>query len=339
VTSVRSVGTLVALALALGACSSSGSSPVATKSGSPSSRASHSASSSKASPHSTPRPSSPLHVRASYASVRLPSPLSRAVVLNRGGSLVVAGGENAAGSSATILLFDPATGRITTTGQLVTAGHDAAGAVLPSGELVLGGGVTTSVTTVQRLATTGRASVVGQLPRPRSDLVAGTVGNAVYVLGGYDGSVWQADILRTSDGQHFARVGTLPVPVRYPAIAVDGTTIYLFGGDRQNGPTDVVQAVDTRSGRARVVAHLPLALGHATALNLDGTLLIAGGRTNHQATRTIWSFAPGSQHFAVVGRLPLAMSDAGVGVVGSVGYLVGGEAQSALSRVVEVRLA
>jgi N-acetylneuraminic acid mutarotase len=259
-------------------------------------------------------------------------------VLGRGRLLVVAGGENSAGSTATVLLLDPATGRVETIGRLVTPGHDAAGAVLPSGELVIGGGVSASVATVQRLADNGRASVVGQLPRARSDLVAASVGSAVYVLGGYDGTTFQADILRTTDGRHFATVGTLPVPVRYPAVAVEGSTIYLFGGEQQNGPTDVVQAVDTTSGRARVVGQLPVPLGHATALDLGGRLLVAGGRTSHRASTRIWCFDPVGRRFTAVGRLPLAMSDAGAGVAGSVGYLVGGETQSALSRVVALRL-
>jgi hypothetical protein len=264
--------------------------------------------------------------------------VSRAVVLERGRLLVVAGGENAAGSTATVLLLDPATGHVATAGRLVTPGHDAAGAVLPSGELVIGGGVSASVATVQRVSDNGRASVVGQLPRPRSDLVATTVGDAVYVLGGYDGATFQADVLRTTDGRHFATVGSLPVPVRYPALAVDGPIIYLFGGEQTGGPTDVVQAVDTRTGKARVVAHLPVPIGHATALDLDGRLLVAGGRTSRQATTTIWCFDPARHRFTAVGRLPLAMSDAGAGVIGGVGYLIGGEARSALSQVVALRL-
>ena len=48
------------------------------------------------------------------------------------------------------------------------------------------------------------------------------VGNATYVFGGANGDAMLADILRTTDGITFTRVGTLPVPVRYPALAVVG---------------------------------------------------------------------------------------------------------------------
>jgi hypothetical protein len=50
------------------------------------------------------------------------------------------------------------------------------------------------------------------------------------VLGGYDGANIVGDVVSTVDGTSFTKVGTLPVPVRYPAIAVLRNAIYLFGG-------------------------------------------------------------------------------------------------------------
>ena len=44
---------------------------------------------------------------------------------------------------------------------------------------------------------------MGQLPAVRSDASAVTAGSSAYLIGGYDGSSWNPDVLATQDGQHF----------------------------------------------------------------------------------------------------------------------------------------
>jgi Kelch motif len=323
----------VVLLGALSACQSGSSTPP-TRSSPPTPAATSTASRSQA-----PRPRAP-SVSARVLRLKLPTPTSRAVVIAEGSSLIVAGGETATSSTTAILLVDPVTGRIRTIGALVAPGHDAAGVRLPVGDLVFGGGISASVTTVQRISTSvafARATVVGQLPRPRSDLVVARVGGLAYVLGGYDGSLLQTDVLSTPDGAHFRRVASLRVPVRYPAVAVLGRTIYLFGGERGTTPTSAVQAIDTATGKVHVVARLPHAMGHATALVLDGTIVIAGGRTSGGPQRAIWVFDPTRRAFTAVGVLPAPLSDAAGAVIGHVGYLVGGEDRAPVASIIELR--
>jgi N-acetylneuraminic acid mutarotase len=100
-----------------------------------------------------------------------------------------------------------------------------------------------------------------------------------------------------------------------------------------------VQRTDLASGRARVVAHLPRALGHAAAVVLDGRVLLAGGRTGPDTvTDRMWWFSP-SAGFTRAGRLPTGLADATpVAADTGTAYLVGGETPALTDRVVRLAL-
>ena len=188
------------------------------------------------------------------APYQLPSGLSREVVLPHGPDLLIAGGLTVRGTStATVRRLNPATGSTTRMGRLAVPTHDAAGATVGGRTFVFGGGEQASVATVQevtgpaaraRAATTpGSPMVTGRLPRPRSDLTAVTQGGTTYLLGGYDGTTYDATVLATPDGRRFTVAARLPVPVRYPAVAVLGRQIWVFGGQTSHGITNDIQRI------------------------------------------------------------------------------------------------
>ena len=113
--------------------------------------------------------------------------------------------------------------------------HDSAGATLAGRALVFGGGTAAPSAEVQRFVTGGRVLSSGSLPEARADAAAVTIGARAFVIGGYDGSSLDAEVLSTTDGLHFSPVAALPVPVRYPAAAVLDGRIYVFGGESGNG--------------------------------------------------------------------------------------------------------
>ena len=189
----------------------------------------------------------------------LARPLSREVVVaGSGGRLIVLGGLVAGGASASgVYALDTATGAARQIGALRAPLHDAAVSVSKGRALVFGGGSPATVATVQSFALSapGRrrqaavATAAGPLPAPRSDEVAVTIGATTYLVGGYDGTRPDASVLATVDGRTFRRVTALPVPVRYPAVAVLGGRIFAFGGQAITGPqagapVDVIQAVE-----------------------------------------------------------------------------------------------
>jgi N-acetylneuraminic acid mutarotase len=212
--------------------------------------------------------------------------------------------------------------------------HDAAGAVLAGTHFVFGGGAAATVATAQTFNRDGDARVVGKLPAPRSDLSAAVVGSTVYILGGYDGSSLDPRIIATVDGVRFSVVATLPVAVRYAAVASLGANVYVFGGEHDSTPTDAIQRFDTRTRQVDVVGHLRQPVAHAAAVVLHGRIYVLGGVAGKQPVAAIRRFDPVAETVAPAGGLPYPVSDAGAAVVGDTAYLVGGEAPRRLATVI-----
>jgi hypothetical protein len=254
-----------------------------------------------------------------------------------GPSGVVTVGGLTAGQASTASVVHVAVpgGASSAAGSLSSGTHDAAGAVLDGHVLVLGGGATTTIATVESLplVATGpssQARVVGQLPQPRSDAAAATVGGVAYVVGGYDGTRADPEVLATTNGTTFRNVGALPVPVRYPAVAALGRVVYAFGGEQvgaagSGAAVNAIQRVDTSSGRITVVGHLPQPLLGASAVTLGGVIYVAGGTNGSADSGTIYAFNPHSGRVLVAGHLIAPVSNAAVAAVGNTAWLLGGE--------------
>ena len=251
-----------------------------------------------------------------------------------GGSVSVLGGLTTgnATTASVVNLAVPA-GTPTAAGALANPTHDAAGTILGGRVLVFGGGVLSSFSTVQAYPLTAAGAsatgvVVGQLPQARSDAAAVTIGRTAYVVGGYDGTVADPQVLSTTDGSSFHSVGSLPVPVRYPAVAALGRMIYVFGGQQVGGAAGAVtaiQGIDTASGKIEVVGHLPQALLGASAVTLGGVIYVAGGSTGPSDSGVIYAFDPVKGQVLVAGHLIAPLSNAAVATVAGTAWLVGGE--------------
>jgi len=302
------------------------------------------------SPHNVQRPESattttaPIGVTATQATWRLPAPLTRPAVTASGARIFLLGGLTRSDTStASVLEVDAATGRTAAAGTLAQAVHDAAASLVGSTPTVFGGGGARTVDVVQSfVGATARAT--GHLPQPRSDLAAAAVNGTTFVVGGFDGGALVHDVVATDDGSHFRGAGQLSQGVRYPAVAAVGSGVWVVGGqtgtsEGANGTeVDLIQRIDSRSGAVSVVGHMPRRLAHAMAFALGGHLYVAGGRTSAGAVDSIWAIAADGT-VTQVGKLPGPRSDAGVAVVGSTAWLLGGEVTgpaSALATVVAV---
>jgi hypothetical protein len=227
---------------------------------------------------------------------KLLAPLSRAILLPGAGTqVVILGGLTAANTSAQgVYTLDTATGQLTHVANLTGGLHDSSGAVIAGQDVAFGGGSPATVATVQALPAPGattvasslaKATVTGALPQPRSDSVTATIGTTTYVVGGYDGTNPDPDVLATTDGHTFTTVAPLPVPVRYPAVAATGGLLYVFGGQAIVGaaagnPVNTIQVVNPRRRTASVVGHLPVPLEAAAAVTLGTHVYLAGGESS-----------------------------------------------------------
>jgi N-acetylneuraminic acid mutarotase len=158
------------------------------------------------------------------------------------------------------------------------------------------------------------------------------------VLGGYDATqVAVPGIITSRDGARWRTVGRLPVPVRYAASVVHDNAVWLFGGERDHVMQRAVQRV-TATGRAHVVARLPVPLGHAVAAEVGSRILVIGGRPSYSTlTDQMWWFDPDTGQFRKAGRLPHVLADSAVVSDRGDVYLLGGESPQVSDQVIRIR--
>ena len=321
----RCLVVIAALALAATACGGNGGTAESTTTTTPTPAVAPTSST----------PSASGQVKVTVAPWSLAAPIANEVLVGDASGFTMLGGLDATKlSTNAIVRVEATTATSKPAGSLAEAVHDSAGVRLGNNILVLGGGgPSESGTADSQLVTTGgRTSVVGRMPQPRSDQVAAFVGGKAYVLGGYDGANIVGDVVATTDGTSFTKVATLPVPVRYPAIAVLGTSILLFGGVAKTSGTDTaaVQRLDTTTGAVAVIGQLPTTLSHASAVVLGNEVYLLGGYVNSvDLSDQVLRFDPKTNTSTLVGHLPEPNSDAAAVVVDGRGYLVGGKARRA----------
>ena len=273
----------------------------------------------------------PAAVEAGLLPWQLAAPLSREVVLaRRSGGLLIVGGLEASGASADgIYALDTKTGRLSLRGSLARPTHDAAGARLGDIGLVIGGGTVAPAATSQRVSMIGSSALDATLPQTRADAAAVTVGATVYLVGGYDGTSMDREVLATRDGHRYRPVASLRVGVRYPAVAALDGRIYVFGGSTLEGrPLGPVQVIDPGARTASVIGHLPFPLAGAAAAVLGGTIYLVGGTAGSAPavpTKSIYAFDPARASFLRAGSLQVAVANAGSTVDDGRLWIVGGE--------------
>ncbi len=287
---------------------------------------------------------------------QLDAPLSRMAVYPGPSSneLVLAGGLTSSGSSASgIYTLNTTNGQLTMSGTLPAAVHDAASAQIGGAYGIFGGGDTSSVGSTTTFSLNGTVAHSGNLPQLRSDGRAVSVGNKVYIVGGYNGSQGDAKVLSTENGVNFSEVGSLPVPVRYPAVAALGNMIYVFGGEATSGansgkPVNSVQIIDTSNNSIHLASWtLPSPLEGAVAFVVNNELFLAGGQSSTPESivlgegttqvpglnvasesyfhNTIWAVNTQNNKFLKAGTLQVPVAYAGAAVLGSRAWIIGGE--------------
>lgn len=297
------------------------------------------------SPSTSPRAPSPAasavatRLKSSAASWQLPAALSRMVVLADGSRLLIAGGIDASGATTrAISAVDVATGKESAYGTLAVGVHDAGGGVVGATSYIFGGGNTATTADVQSLRAGAPAMLAGRLPVARSDLVVVSTASEAFIVGGFDGTAATLAVLATGDGTNFRNVAALVAPVRYPAAAIMGDSLFVFGGEWAGGSTTAVQRVSLNTGRVDVVAHLAAGLSHAAAVVLGGRIWLLGGFSQGNTSNEILRFDPSNASVSKAGTLPQPTSDAGIAVVNGTAYLVGGENSSVpTTRVVALK--
>ena len=214
------------------------------------------------------------------------------------------------------------------TGTLPVAQHDAQAATLSSSVYVFGGGQLSSYSHVLRYdPATGATGAAAALPAPASDVAVVSIGKIAFVIGGYTGTTPLDTIVAWAPGATPRVIGRLPVGLRYAAVAVAGRRIIIAGGTLSGGASDTIYSFDPQSGAVTTIGHLPTPLTHASAVFVDGRVVVVGGRREVSGgeTASILAIDPSTGAVSTVGRLPQPLSDAAVALSGNQIIVAGGD--------------
>jgi hypothetical protein len=263
----------------------------------------------------------------------LASAVQDAAVAAPGGSPLLLGGIDAAGSSTAAVVALRGAGSVTR-GRLSAPQHDAAAAVLGRDVYIFGGGVVASYDHILRFdPANGAVAIAGRLPRPQSDVAVATIAGTAYVVGGYDGTEPLDTIVAWRPGSRRGHVvARMPFGLRYAAVAAVDGRLTIAGGTLSDGISDAILSYDPRGDGAVVeTGVLPSAVTHASAVALGGRIYVVGGRTSASAGQTaqIVMIDPATADATVVGHLPAALSDAAVIAAHGRIVIAGGESAAA----------
>jgi YVTN family beta-propeller protein len=241
----------------------------------------------------------------------LPAPVQLPGLARLGGTILAAGGLNAADSSVDdVLRLAPGPPR--RIGALPAAVHDVGAAAIGSHLYVFGGGSASGPTdAITQITPDGRARPAGRLPVALSDATAVTMGATAYVIGGYTTTTALRSVLAFRPGRAPQEVAALPHPLRYAAAAAIGGRLLVAGGTDGVHARDEILSVDPTRHRVRVIGRLPGRLAHAAGAALGRVFYVLGGRGDARdgQRRGIWAIDPRTGRVRPAGRLPMALSD------------------------------
>jgi hypothetical protein len=179
---------------------------------------------------------------------------------------------------------------------------------------------------ITQIAPHSAAAPAGRLPAPASDVGAASIGDTVYIVGGYTGVTALRSIVAWSGSGAGRVVATLPHPVRYAAVAAVAGRLIIAGGTSGDAATRDVYSFDPAAARVTRLARLPRPLTHASAVTLGGVVLVVGGRGSVQGTQVggILAIDPLGRTVSAAGSLPVPLSDTGAAPVSGGALVVGG---------------
>ena len=245
------------------------------------------------------------------------------------GTVLIAGGTaggSAGGWLSSAELYDPGTGRFTTTGSMRAARMGATATLLGDGRVLIAGGEGAGGQTVSSAElydpATGAFTVTGSLHTPREDATATLLPNGqVLIAGGQatgrDAGTWSSAELYDSGTGIFTPTGSLSEP-RAGATATllpDGRVLIAGGTDSGsgNGILSSAELYDPAAGSFTPTVPMRAARMGATATLLgDGRVLIAGGAGRTGVLSSAELYQPGSG--ATTSPSPATQSSASSGL-------------------------
>jgi non-specific serine/threonine protein kinase len=271
-----------------------------------------------------------------------PEPVQEVASVVLGDRVWVIGGLTAAGATARVDTYDPATDRWSPGPDLPVALHHAAAAVY-RGEVVVAGGFQSASDLYSRPSDrvfalrNGAWVELPRLRRPRGAAGAAVVGDTLYVVGGRDSTVLTG-ATEAFDGTSWRERAAIPTPRDHLGAVSDGHVLYAVGG-RFLSPAataDSFERYDPSRDAWTGLPPLPTARGGIGVTLAGGRIVVAGGEDASNVYAQVEAFDVGSGGWSSLADDPsprhgLALAAVGNGVYALVGGVHAGVAPSAVA--------
>ena len=167
-----------------------------------------------------------------------------------------------------------------------------------------GDGATVSTVEILDIGS-GRWEPGPDLPVPVNHAMSATVGDRIYVFGGYLSSNRPTDVAFTLDGGQWRQVASLPQPRAAGTAVALGDTVYVAGGIGPNGLAAEMLVYDAAADRWSTAPGPPTRREHLGGAGFGGIVYTVGGRTGGLDTNlaafeaydprtSAWTRLPGS---------------------------------------------
>ncbi|MGH7164577.1 MAG: Kelch repeat-containing protein [Nitrospiraceae bacterium] len=183
------------------------------------------------------------------------------------------------------------------------------------------------------------------LPKGLHHAAAATVGNRLYVIGGFTASLfslWQplaSVYLYQPETDAWIERAPMPTPRGALAVAEYEGKLFAIGGYDGDGNSAAVEVYDPGSNSWSARSPLPTPRDHLAAAAVGQRLYAIGGRLNRDYSRNLAvteSYDPAADRWTRVADLPTPRSGITAGVIRSKIYVLGGEAPEGTFRTNEV---
>jgi N-acetylneuraminic acid mutarotase len=184
-----------------------------------------------------------------------------------------------------------------------------------------------------------RLDEIATLPSPRFGMSAVSIGDRVFLLGGFNGRRCFSDILvLDTKRQRIDRLAALPSSRCFGAAVAHSGRIYYLGGWDGENQLDEILEIDPENGSATVIGRLPSPRELVTAAVFGNRMyLIGGSDTRGKYLEEILEIDPRSGKITDTARLPSGRTRSAALAFGEQVLVVGGWEGRKLDEVVSVQ--
>lgn len=167
---------------------------------------------------------------------------------------------------------------------------------------------------------------LAQMPTPRTEVAVVSIGQDIYVIGGFDDSARATNIVEVYDtiANTWVSVSTLPITLHHVAAASFSGEIFVVGGYLEGWiATDSLFIYNPETDSWRNAATMPTKRGAMAAQFVDGILYAVGG-ANRIALDSNEAYDPQTDSWQKKASMPTSREHLASAVIDSQIYVIGG---------------